>query len=278
MTGTARMRPGDVGGYILLLCEQWQTGSVPGDDPCELAVLMHCTRAMATSIWTRIHAKFVRGSDGLWRNARLEHVRVKQEAFREKQAQKARAAIEARRRQSAPPVYCGSAAGHPEYQPEGSRTPTNWPPERQPNGTSSIFDLRSSVRTPDLGTSESDLKAATTTPAAGVGVAVPRRFDRAHAGHVHGFCGFKCLSEQKLQEFSCDLPGGAADPANFDRALTWAELVRDTWGDKPKLEFEWFKFWEARWKERTPTATKGAQTMAAGKAWAARKAASGGDP
>jgi hypothetical protein len=79
----------------------------------------------------------------------------------------------------------------------------------------------------------------------------PRPFDRGHADHIHGFCDFKCLSEEKLWQFAKDLPGGQADPENFTRALAWAEGVRDTWGDQPKLEFEWFKFWEARWKERS---------------------------
>jgi hypothetical protein len=77
----------------------------------------------------------------------------------------------------------------------------------------------------------------------------PRFAGQTHAGHVFGFCEFKCLSEQKIREFSQDLPGGATEP-NFTAALKWAEGVRDGWGERPKLESKWFEFWEARWKER----------------------------
>jgi hypothetical protein len=78
----------------------------------------------------------------------------------------------------------------------------------------------------------------------------PRRFDRQHSGHVFGFCEFKCLSEEKISEFARDLPRGLSDPQNFDRVVTWARDVRDGWGDKPKIEPEWWKFWQARWAER----------------------------
>jgi hypothetical protein len=72
----------------------------------------------------------------------------------------------------------------------------------------------------------------------------------AHRGHVFGFCQFKCLSEEKIQEFAKDLPRGLDDPANFERVQGWAKGVRDGWGDKPKVETRWYEFWEARWKER----------------------------
>lgn len=77
----------------------------------------------------------------------------------------------------------------------------------------------------------------------------PRRVDRSHTGHVFGFCQFKCVSEEKLNEFAKDLPRGLDDPENFNRVLAWAKTVRDGWGDKPKLEPKWFDFWEARWAE-----------------------------
>jgi uncharacterized protein YdaU (DUF1376 family) len=77
----------------------------------------------------------------------------------------------------------------------------------------------------------------------------PRRADRAHAGHVFGFCEFKCISEEKANEFARDLPRGLDDPKNFERVIAWAQGVKRGWGDKPKLEAEWYRFWEARWKE-----------------------------
>lgn len=102
----------------------------------------------------------------------------------------------------------------------------------------------------------------------------PRPYDRTHANHVNAFCDFKCLTDVKLGEFAKDLPGGLSDPENFNRALTWAENVRDTWGDKPKVEFHWYDFWEARWQEHIGASkpqTRGAQAVATGKAWADRK-------
>jgi hypothetical protein len=83
----------------------------------------------------------------------------------------------------------------------------------------------------------------------------PRPYDRSHAGHVLGFCEFKCLSEEKITEFAKDLPRGLEDPGNFDRVLLWAETLKNAWGDKPKLELKWYEFWEARWKERAGTSS-----------------------
>lgn len=83
----------------------------------------------------------------------------------------------------------------------------------------------------------------------------PRRFDRAHAEHVFGFCDFKCLSEAKVNEFAKDLPRGLSDPDNFGRVIAWATQVRDNWGDRPKVEPKWWEFWEARWRERSAATT-----------------------
>jgi uncharacterized protein YdaU (DUF1376 family) len=81
----------------------------------------------------------------------------------------------------------------------------------------------------------------------------PRRADRAHAGHVFGFCEFKCISEEKANEFARDLPRGLDDPKNFERVIAWAQGVKRGWGDKPKLEATWWEFWQARWREYLDT-------------------------
>ena len=86
VTGTSRLTTPEVGGYILLLCEQWDKGSIPGDSLKALAQIMRCTSTSARSIWQSIEGKFVRGEDGQWRNARLERVRAEQLAYRAKQA------------------------------------------------------------------------------------------------------------------------------------------------------------------------------------------------
>lgn len=91
----------------------------------------------------------------------------------------------------------------------------------------------------------------------------PREFDRAHANHILGFCDFVCLSERKVSEFAKTLPGGLAVPENFQVALTWAQGVRDGWGDREISELKWWEFWEARWRERgTATDTKTGRTKA----------------
>src|SRR5580765_992840 len=86
LTGTSRFTPLEVGGYILLLCEQWHTGSVPGDDEKALALIMRCTRRQARAIWTHIRCKFQREDSGVWLNARLEDERQRQQEYRVKQA------------------------------------------------------------------------------------------------------------------------------------------------------------------------------------------------
>src|SRR5580765_2894910 len=84
LTGTSRFTPLEVGGYILLLCEQWQTGSVPGDDEKALALIMRCSRSQARAIWTQISYKFHREDSGVWLNARLEDERNRQDDYRMK--------------------------------------------------------------------------------------------------------------------------------------------------------------------------------------------------
>ena len=76
VTGTSRFTTTETGGYILLLCEQWDKGSVPGDSVVDLAQIMRCSRATAKAIWAKVQGKFVRDVDGHWRNERLEEVRA----------------------------------------------------------------------------------------------------------------------------------------------------------------------------------------------------------
>lgn len=83
VTGTSRFTTAETGGYILLLCEQWDKGSVPGDRAVDLAQIMRCSRATAKAIWAKVQGKFVRDVDGHWRNDRLEEVRASQDQYRE---------------------------------------------------------------------------------------------------------------------------------------------------------------------------------------------------
>lgn len=87
VTGTSTLTTAEVGGYILLLCEQWDKGAIPGGDPKRLAQVMRCSQGLAKAIWASVSSKFARGDDGAWRNERLETVRAEQVLFRLRQAQ-----------------------------------------------------------------------------------------------------------------------------------------------------------------------------------------------
>lgn len=89
ITGTQTLSPAEVGGYVRLLCYQWDKGSVPADDAAVLARIMVCGDEEAAAIWRAISDKFSRSSrDGFWRNSRLELERKKQRAFSKLQSLK----------------------------------------------------------------------------------------------------------------------------------------------------------------------------------------------
>lgn len=77
MLGTVTLSLAERGAYITLLAYQWDIGGVPGDTDT-LARILGCSRPQAVKAWLGIVAKFQQGSDGEWRNARLELERVKQ--------------------------------------------------------------------------------------------------------------------------------------------------------------------------------------------------------
>lgn len=84
--GTADLTLAEVGGYMRLLNAQWAQGFIPGDDVKRLAIIMRCTPTIARKNWIVLRSKFVRGSDGNWRNSRMELERTKQDRYRESQA------------------------------------------------------------------------------------------------------------------------------------------------------------------------------------------------
>jgi uncharacterized protein YdaU (DUF1376 family) len=121
--------------------------------------------------------------------------------------------------------------------------------EAKQNGSSATSNDVANVKPSSASASSSAIAFASSKELLRSSQQQPRYAGMSHTGHVFGFCDFKCLSEQKIREFSQDLPGGATEP-NFEAALSWAKSVRDQWGDKPKLEPKWYEFWEARWRER----------------------------
>lgn len=79
LSGCALMKPSEVGCYILMLCHQWDHGSLPNDAS---ALQMLCRSSEPVS--DRVLNKFEIGEDGNLRNARLEKTRGDQVAYRER--------------------------------------------------------------------------------------------------------------------------------------------------------------------------------------------------
>lgn len=79
MSGTAHMTVEEVGGYIRLLCYQWENGSIPESEQRQLRVA-GCKKGSLLTILE----KFTKTEKGLV-NLRLEESRAQQERFREKQ-------------------------------------------------------------------------------------------------------------------------------------------------------------------------------------------------
>jgi uncharacterized protein YdaU (DUF1376 family) len=139
MTGTSRFTAAEVGAYILLLCEQWHTGSVPGDDDKALALILRCGRAPARAIWKNIRHKFQREESGAWLNARLEDERQRQEDYRKNQSVRGKKSAYKRTAKMADSGANGGSAVNQRCLPVATGA--------QPEGNSSSS---SSVRTPSL--------------------------------------------------------------------------------------------------------------------------------
>ena len=91
--GTCDMTQAEIGAYILLLCHQWNRGSIPVEPERQQLIARG-------SVTDHVLAKFDMCSDGELRNSRLEDERSKQLAFNEKQRQKGIASGNSRRTQS----------------------------------------------------------------------------------------------------------------------------------------------------------------------------------
>ena len=66
--GTAFMSADEVGGYVRLLCHQWNTGKIPESTE-------QIERVIGTKFTPEIASKFQLGKDGFLRNKRLEDIR-----------------------------------------------------------------------------------------------------------------------------------------------------------------------------------------------------------
>lgn len=84
LMGTLEFTAEQVGGYIRLLCHQWDKESLPDDDK----KLIHLSGMRAKAL-VMVKAKFVKCDDGFLRNLRMEKVRQEQKDYRQKQKEKA---------------------------------------------------------------------------------------------------------------------------------------------------------------------------------------------
>lgn len=96
LSGTLTFTLAEEGAYLRCISHQWLTGGVPADDMTRLAGVIRVTPAQARKLWDVIGGKFDRGTDGLWRNAKLEAVRTAQQEFHNGAAERGRAGAKAR--------------------------------------------------------------------------------------------------------------------------------------------------------------------------------------
>lgn len=132
VTGTIHMTAEEVGGYMLLLCCQWEQGALPADTASLRRIARCSARAMAT-----IRQKFIEGDDGLLRNERMERVRQGLIEFSDSQRQRAKA------RWNKPKAMPKDATAMPPHQ--SGIDPASTP--AMPNACSSVFSLQSSKKT-----------------------------------------------------------------------------------------------------------------------------------
>ena len=111
MAGVADMTQAEVGAYILLLCQQWNRGSIP--------VQPERQQLLAKGLVSEhVLAKFQVGPDGTLRNARLESTRQKLNEYCEKQRKKGILSGISRSNNSEPRFNRGSTVAEPSWEPQ----------------------------------------------------------------------------------------------------------------------------------------------------------------
>lgn len=117
LAGTCDMTQNEVGAYVLLLCQQWNRGSIPVEPERQQLLAKG-------SVSDHVLKKFKKGEDGLLRNERLETERKKQTEYRERQRLKGIASGRKRATEPKPQLNRGSLpVGHlvgSGYEPEGN--------------------------------------------------------------------------------------------------------------------------------------------------------------
>lgn len=131
VSGTADLSTEEVGAYWLLLCWQWEKGSVPADLTAQ-ARIARLTRSRMSTAWTRIARYFTPSEDGSLINPRLERERDKQAEFRRRQSDNGRHGGRPRKPTDNPALTQKKGLGFSGVT------------QTEPRKSSSVFDLRSS--------------------------------------------------------------------------------------------------------------------------------------
>lgn len=130
VSGCARLSTEEVGAYILLICECWDKGSIPGGDMQLLARIAKLTPAKMRRAWFALGPKFHTVDSYNYTQSRLETVRRVQLEFRQRQSDKGKAS--------------GASRRATKEQPDTNPGSTPVQPEGQPKGNSPVSGLRSS--------------------------------------------------------------------------------------------------------------------------------------
>lgn len=252
--------PDRVGAYWLALCYQWEHGGVPASDERELAGVLHASRPVARRLWTEIQQKYRQHADGLWWNPRLEEVRIqarKQNALSSERGKKGAAARWGKGAMTRMQIDAPSnAQALPEQSPSNSNHTHNQNQNQDPLKRDPVSAHPQSARAP--------LTRG------------PLSWGNSHSDHEPGFCDWFCFPGDQARQFANQLlephPQLGFDAAHA-QVIAWAKQVR-TSGIIPTGK--WYAFWSEQWELKHGKATsKAAQTRAAGKSWAERKAREG---
>ena len=131
--GTAILSNAERGIYIVLLCHQWNLGGLP-DDIERLKILTRTNEPKDEAALRYVLAsKFVKGDDGLLRNARLEMVRANSQGWTEKSQKGGKASAIKRVGNSEWGKKMASLRQGNEPSNEPSNEPTTNSPSPSPN-------------------------------------------------------------------------------------------------------------------------------------------------
>jgi uncharacterized protein YdaU (DUF1376 family) len=236
-TGTTLLSLAEKGVYIDLVAYQWDTGAVPGDDLRALARIARCDLAEIEQAWPAVSAKFTRGADGLWRNARVEAERAVSQGVMDSKRRGGQQRASSATRSAGRFAPADDQQTHQQDTSRGtSRTPANSQSQSQSQP-------------------QEEREARSLAPVVVMPSPVPR-YQQRPIGGKHGDCltgcsTGMCLHEEQAMELATRLPGGFTEDG-LQQVVTWAQGVVEDHklrGIGMRDKHEW-DFWKHRWAEQ----------------------------